>query len=107
MHRIYLYFVNEHRSRWPLLGLYFFTKRQNCRPVQIGSICRQQFECVSEIEICFWKGRKHCGKRRKWWFSAFSPFPTMLSKVFFLRVVKSWDCVVELKKKKDGRYGGH
>ena len=25
----------------------------------------------------FWWGRKHCGKRRKCWFPAFSPFPTM------------------------------
>ena len=27
--------------------------------------------------------------------SAFSPFPTMFSKAFFFRVVKSWDCVVK------------
>ena len=38
---------------------------------------------------------KHCGKRRKCWLSAFSPFPTMFSKGFFLRVVKSRDCVVK------------
>ena len=29
------------------------------------------------------KGRKHCGKRRKCWLPAFSPFPTMFSKGFF------------------------
>ena len=29
----------------------------------------------------------------KCWFPAFSPFPTMFSKAFFLRVVKSQDCV--------------
>ena len=28
----------------------------------------------------FGKGRKHCGKRRKCWLPAFSPFPTMFSK---------------------------
>ena len=38
--------------------------------------------------------KKHCGKRRKCWLSAFSPFPTMFSKGFFPRVVKSRDCVV-------------
>ena len=32
------------------------------------------------------------------WFPAFSPFPTMLLKGFFLRVVKCWDCVVELNR---------
>ena len=29
----------------------------------------------------FWS-RKHCGKRRKCWLSAFSPFPTMFQKAF-------------------------
>ena len=43
------------------------------------------------LEICFWKGRKHCGKRRKYLLLAFSPFPTMFSKGFFLKVVKSRD----------------
>ena len=42
--------------------------------------------------ICFGKGRKHCGKRRKCWYPAFSPFPTMFSKALLLRVV---DCIVE------------
>ena len=49
-----------------------------------------------KIEIYFGKGREHCGKRRKCWSSAFSPFPTMfLGVFFFFRVVKSWDCVVK------------
>ena len=38
---------------------------------------------------------KHCGKRRKCWLPAFSSFPTMFSKGFFLRVVKIQDCVVK------------
>ena len=33
--------------------------------------------------------RKHCGKRRKCWLPAFSPFPTMFSKAFPFGVVKS------------------
>ena len=35
-----------------------------------------------KIENCFVKGRKHCGKRRKCWKPAFSPFPTIFSKDF-------------------------
>ena len=34
--------------------------------------------------MCFVKGRKHCGKRRKCWLPAFYPFPTMYSKGFFV-----------------------
>ena len=40
-------------------------------------------------------GRKHCGKRRKCWLPAFSPFLTMFSKGFFCKVVKSQDYVVD------------
>ena len=47
------------------------------------------------MEICFGKGRKHCGERRKCWLPSFSPFPTVFSKGFFYRVVKSRDCVVK------------
>ena len=46
-----------------------FTKQQNCELVEIESICRQ-IECDSKTEICFGKGRKHCGKRRKCWLPA-------------------------------------
>ena len=60
----------------------------------------QTNKCDKKLEICFEKGRKHCGKRRKHcgkrrkcWFPAFSPFATMFSKGFLLRVVKSRDCV--------------
>ena len=46
-------------------------------------------------EIWFGKGRKHCGKRRKCWLPAFSPIPTMFSKSFLPKIVKSRDCVVK------------
>ena len=49
-------------------------KHQNFGPVQIENICRQQNKCDSKTEICFGKGRKHCGKKRKCWLPAFSPF---------------------------------
>ena len=57
-----------------------FTKRRNCRHVKTENICRQQIECDSKSEICFGKAKKHCGKRRKCWSPAFSPFPTIFSK---------------------------
>ena len=37
----------------------------------------------------FEQHRKHCGKRRKCWLPAFSPFPTMFSRAFSFGVVKS------------------
>ena len=71
-----------------------FTERQNLRLVEILNICRRQIKCDRKIEICFRKGRKHCGKRRKCWLPAFSLFPTMFSKCFLFKVVKSRDGVV-------------
>ena len=41
------------------------------------------------------KGGKHCGKRRKCWLPAFSPFPTMFSEGYLLSVIKRRDCVVK------------
>ena len=49
------------------------------RPVQIESICRQQNKCKPTTEILVGKSRKHCGKSRKCWLLAFSPFPTVFS----------------------------
>ena len=48
---------------------------------------------VTKTEILSGIVREHCGKRRKCWLPAFSPFPTMFSKGFIFRVVKSRDCV--------------
>ena len=46
-------------------------------------------------KFTFGRVEKHCGKRRKCWLPAFSPFPNMFSKAYFLRVVTSRDCVVK------------
>ena len=43
----------------------------------------------SKFENCSGKGRKHSRKRRKCWLPLFSLFPTMFSKQFFYRDVKS------------------
>ena len=38
---------------------------------------------------------KHCGKRRKCWLPAFSPFGTMFSKALLFRVFRSRDCMIK------------
>ena len=72
-------------------------KRQIFRLVQNESICRRQNKCDSKIKICRGKSRKHCGKRRKCWLPAFSPFATMFSKGFFLKVIKRRDSVIKVQ----------
>ena len=62
---------------------------------RVKSICRQQNKCDSKTDTGFGRGRKHRGNRRKCRLPAFSPFPTMFSKGYFLEVVKSRDCVVK------------
>ena len=62
---------------------------------KIASIYRQQNKFYVKAEILFGMGRKHLGKSRKWWLPAFSPFPTVFSKGFFFRVVKSRNCLVK------------
>ena len=49
---------------------------------------------TQKIEVCYGMSRKYCGKRRKCWLPAISPFPTMFSKAFVHRVVKDWHCVI-------------
>ena len=50
---------------------------------------------VAKITISLFDGLENTGKRRKHWLPAFSYFPTEFSKAPFLRVVRSWDCVVK------------
>ena len=69
--------------------------RQNFKHVQIESICRRQDKYGVKTEIPFGMVSKRCGKRRKCWLPAFSPFPTTFSKGFLVRVVKSRVCVVK------------
>ena len=58
--------------------------------VQIEIIHSLQHNCNLRTEIHPGMGRKHCGKSRKCWLPASSPFPTMLSKAFFI----SWSLEV-------------
>ena len=52
-------------------------------------------KCDRKTEICFGRGRKHCGKRTKSRLPAFSPFPKAFSEGSLHRFVKSHDCVVK------------
>ena len=61
---------------------------------KLKAFADDKIDCWND-DLYLWYGRKHCGKRRKCWLPAFSPFPTVFSKAFFLRVVKSRDCVVK------------
>ena len=46
---------------------------------------------VAEMMIpVFSRVKKHCGKRRKCWLPAFSPFPTMFSKGLSWGSLKVW-----------------
>ena len=67
----------------------------NNKKKYVSKIADNNKKCVSKIKICFGKGRKYFGKRRKCWLSAFSPFPKMFSKAFFFKIVNSRDCVVK------------
>ena len=58
-------------------------------------MCRRQNKFNLKTKFLLGMGKKHCGKRRKFWLPAFSSFSTMLSDGFFFRVIKSWDCVVK------------
>ena len=77
-----------------ILRLELSTKRQNYGLDQIESICRL-FKWSWNDDFCLTFGRKHCGKRRKCWLPAFSPFTKKFSRDFFLVVVNSRDCVIK------------
>ena len=92
---IYASFIKVHSQISCMHFSEIFTKRQKLGEVQIQSICRQQIDINSKFETCFGTGRKHCGKKRKCWLPAFSPFPARFSKGFLPWVVKSRDCLVK------------
>ena len=56
--------------------------------VRMESICRQQINSDSKIEICIGKSRKHCEKRRKCWLPAFLLFSQCFQKLSFPEVLK-------------------
>ena len=70
------------------------TRQQNFRLVQIESMCRRH-KFARKIKTCFGKGKNIVGKGEML-VTSISPFPTMFSKAFSFRVIKSMDCVVKL-----------
>ena len=68
---------------------------QNFRPVQTQRIYRRQTKDGRNGRICLRKDRKHCGKRRKCWLLAFTPFPTMFSKLFISKALKTGDYLIK------------
>ena len=70
-----------------------FEKNCHLQIFQFGSVQNLLFGKRFKTETHFEMGKKRCGKRRKCCLPAFSLFPTMFSKGFFFRVVKSRDCV--------------
>ena len=70
-------------------------KGENAGYIKSQSICRRQNKCNLTTDVLFWMDRIHCGKRRKCWLPAFSPFVAMFLKAFFFRVVNSRDYVVK------------
>ena len=63
-----------------------FNPLPNDKPVQFESVCRRHFKCISSDDWCYCLSRKHCGKRRKCWLPAFSPFShNVLKRLLFQR----------------------
>ena len=80
-------------SCYVVYPLSLFTKQQIFGLDQVESICRRQNKWDSKIEIWFRKGRKNCGKMRKCWLPAFSPFNAMFSESSYtwsLKVMIVW-----------------
>ena len=62
----------------------------------LKALADYKINVTEKLELCFGKGRKHSGKRRKCWSPAFSPFPhNVFKRPLILSVVKCSDCVVK------------
>ena len=88
------YFYASHID---VLTLYQPRKFQNTNR---KSSCRQKIKGFSDKEILSLSGRNYCGKRKQCWLPAPPPFPTISSKGFSLKVIKTPDCEVKSYQKK-------
>ena len=70
----------------------------NFKLFQIGSSCKQQFKLAKFMTSVYDRVENIGENGRKCWLPAFSLFPTMFSKGFFIRQVKSRDCFVTVMK---------
>ena len=69
------------------------SQRTYSRLFQIQRVCRRQFHVWWKWHKVLKMGRKHCGKRRNCSLRAFSSFPTVFSKDFACRHVKTRACL--------------
>ena len=65
----------------------------NFRLFQIETVCRWQFQKWWKWQKGLKTDRKHCGKRRNCLLRAISHFPTVFSKDFYCRQVKTRACL--------------
>ena len=66
---------------------------------KLEAFADDKINAIKKTEICCGKDRKHCGKRRKCWLPAFSPFPTMFSKkLLFQGLIPTNLCFTTLRK---------
>ena len=47
---------------------------------KLKAFADDKISLTEKLKYVSWERRKHCGKRRKCWLPALSPFPTMFSK---------------------------
>ena len=90
--------LNPNTTNQPIFPSLLFNSLTNDKFLdrsKLKAFADDKLNLAEKIEICFGKGRKHCGKRRKCWLPAFSPFPTVFSEGFYFRDVKSRDCMVK------------
>ena len=65
---------------------------------QIEGTYRRQNKCDPKIEICFEKGRKHCGKRKKLLVTSIFSFSNIFKSCLSQGCQKSWSCGKTLKQ---------
>ena len=62
---------------------------------KLKAFAEDKVNVTKELKFVLGRPENIMGKGEKCWFPSFSPFPIMFPKGLFLRVVKSWDCVVK------------
>ena len=69
------------------------SQRTNFKLFETERLWRRQFKIWWKWQKVFPMGRKHCGKRRNCSLQAISSFPTVFSKDFYCRHVKTRACL--------------
>ena len=78
---------------------------------KLKAFADEKINVAQKFKIIIWRCRKHCGKRRKSWLQAFSPFATMFSIGSFCKLksqnyvgkgLKAWHFYLSGIKLQDG-----